>query len=180
VDNYQTVQAKQPIVRVLDISKIEVTIQVPENLISLAPRVKKAVCRFDAFPGKEFVGQVTKIGSEASQTTRTYPVTVEVDQPEDTQILPGMAAIVRGQPEADGKAAGEDGVGQDLVVPPSAVFTAEAGQQAYVWVVDEGSHKATRRAVKTGKLTPVGIAVMRACREWVVVGWGHLPMRIRT
>ena len=49
VDNYQTVQAKQPVVRLLDVSKIEVTIQVPESLISLVPRVKKAICRFDAF-----------------------------------------------------------------------------------------------------------------------------------
>lgn len=154
VDNYQTVQAKQPVVRLLDVSKIEVTIQVPESLISLVPRVKKAVCRFDAFPGKKFVGQVTKIGSEASQTTRTYPVTVQVDQTEGAQILPGMAAIVSGQPEEGGQAAG-----QDLVVPPGAVFTGESGQQTYVWVVDEGSQKVARRAVKTGSLTPVGIAV---------------------
>ena len=170
VDNYQTVQAKQPVVRLLDVSKIEVTIQVPESLISLVPRVKKAICRFDAFPGREFVGQVTKIGSEASQTTRTYPVTVQVDQPKDVQILPGMAAIVRGQPEEDEKAAGED-----LVVPPSAVFTADAGQQSYVWVVEEGSQKVTRRAVKTGKLTPVGIAVTEGLKpgEWVVTAGVH-------
>ena len=124
VDNFQTVQAKQPVVRLLDVSKIEVTIQVPESLISLVPRVKKAICRFDAFAGREFVGQVTKIGSEASQTTRTYPVTVQLDQPKDVQILPGMAATVRGQPEENGEETGED-----LVVPPSVVFTDDAGQQ---------------------------------------------------
>jgi RND family efflux transporter MFP subunit len=170
VDNYQTVQAKQPVIRLLDVSKIEVTIQVPESLISLVPRVKKAICRFDALPGGEFIGQVTKIGSEASQTTRTYPVTVEVDQPKDVQILPGMAATVRRQPEESEKVTGED-----LVVPPSAVFTAEAGQQSYVWVVGEGSQEVTRRAVKTGKLTPVGIAVTEGLKpgEWVVTAGVH-------
>jgi multidrug efflux pump subunit AcrA (membrane-fusion protein) len=61
--------------------------------------VKKVACRFDAFPDRDFLGQVTKIGSEASQTTRTYPVTVQIEQPEDVQILPGMAATVRNQPE---------------------------------------------------------------------------------
>lgn len=40
VDNFQTVPAKQPIVRLLDISTIEVTVPVPERLISLAPHVK--------------------------------------------------------------------------------------------------------------------------------------------
>jgi multidrug efflux pump subunit AcrA (membrane-fusion protein) len=170
VDNFQTVQAKQSVVRLLDVSKIEVTIQVPESLISLVPGVKKAICRFDAFPGKEFVGQVTKFGSEASQTTRTYPVTVQIDPPKDLQILPGMAAIVRGLPEADGKAGGED-----LVVPPGAVFNDDAGQQAYVWVVDEGSQTVARRAVKAGKLTPVGIAVTEGIKagEWVVTAGVH-------
>jgi len=153
VDNFQTVQAKQTIVRLLDVSKIEVTIQVPESLIALVPRVKKARCLFDALPGKEFVGQITKIGSEASQTTRTYPVTVAVDQPEEAQILPGMAATVSRHPEDK-----EEAAAPDLIVPPSAVFTAEAGQGSYVWVVG-ADKKVARKAVKTGKLTPVGLVV---------------------
>ncbi len=169
VDNFQTVQAKQPIVRLLDVSKIEVTIQVPENLISLVPMTKKAICRFDAFPGKEFVGQITKVGSEASQTTRTFPVTVELDQPKDAQILPGMAAVVRAVPEKDENAA------QDLIVPPGALFSDDAGQQSFVWVVDSSSRKVARRAVKTGELTPVGIRVMEGLKvdEWVVTAGIH-------
>lgn len=163
VDNYQTVQAKQPIVRLLDVSQIEVTIQVPENLISLAPLVKNVVCRFDAFADREFEGQVTKTGSEASQTTRTYPVTIEIDQPEDATILPGMAANVRVQPDETGAE------GQDLVVPSAAVFS-DDGEQSYVWVVEEQSQTAARRAITTGKLTPVGLAVREglASGEWVV------------
>jgi RND family efflux transporter MFP subunit len=172
VDNFQTVQAKQPIVRLLDVSKIEVTVQVPESLIGLAPHVKKVICRFDAFPGREFVGQVTKIGSEASQTTRTYPVTVAVDQPKDVQILPGMAATVRAEPPE-----GETGAG-DLIVPPNAVFTPEngqAGQQSYVWVVDEGGQRVAQRAIRTGTMTPVGIAVTEGLKmgEWVVTAGVH-------
>lgn len=169
VDNYQTVQAKEPIVRLLDVSMIEVTVQVPESLISLVPRVKDASVRFDAFAGREFLGRVTKIGTEASQTTRTYPVTVEVDQPEDVRILPGMAAMVRGRPaEADVAA------GQDIIVPSAAVFAAGSGQQSYVWVL-EGGKKAVRRAVKTGKLTPVGMTVVEGLQpgEWVVTAGVH-------
>jgi RND family efflux transporter MFP subunit len=165
VDNFQTVQAKQQIVRLLDVSKIEITVQIPESLISLVPQVKKVACRFDAFPGREFFGQVTKIGSEASQTTRTFPVTIQVDQADDARILPGMAATVRNQSEADGNSAAPD-----LIVPPSAVFTAEAGQQTFVWVVAEGSKKVARRGVKTGKLTSVGLTVVEGLKpgEWVV------------
>jgi len=153
VDNFQTVQAKQTIVRLLDVSKIEVTIQVPESLIALVPRVKKTRCVFKAVPGKEFVGQITKIGSEASQTTRTYPVTVAVDQPEDALILPGMAATVSRHPEDE-----EDAAAPELIVPPSAVFAAEAGQGSSVWVVG-ADKKVVRKAVTTGELTPVGLVV---------------------
>lgn len=161
VDNFQTVQAKQTIVRLLDVSKVEVTIQVPESLIALVPRVKKAVCRFDALPGKEFVGQVTKIGSEASQTTRTYPVTVAVDQPENAEILPGMAATVRNKPEEDEKAAS-----QDLIVPPSALFepVQEKASGPCVWVVGSDK-KVALQAVETGKLTPVGMIVAKGLKS---------------
>jgi RND family efflux transporter MFP subunit len=173
VDNFQTVQAKQPIVRLLDVSKIEVTVQVSESLIALAPRVKKVLCRFDALPGREFVGQITKIGSEASQTTRTYPVTVAVDQPDEVQVLPGMAATVRAPPPE-----GETGAGENLIVPPSAVFTdqtAQAGQQSYVWVVEGDGGRVTRRKLTTGELTPVGIAVTEGLKtgEWVVIAGVH-------
>jgi RND family efflux transporter MFP subunit len=172
-DNFQTVQAKQPIVRLLDVSTIEVTVHVPESLIGLAPHVKKVICRFDALPGREFVGQITKIGREASHSTRTYPVTVAVDQPDDVQILPGMAAIVRAEPPRD-----EDQKGDDLIVPPSAVFTdetAQAGHQSYVWVVEEDGGKVSRRAVTTGELTPVGIAVTAGLKagNWVVTAGVH-------
>ncbi len=170
VDNYQTVQAKQPVVRLLDVSKIEVTIQVPESVITLVPQVKKALCRFDAIPGREFTGQITKIGSEASQTTRTYPVTVEIEQPQDAQILPGMAATVRAQPDELQSASSGN-----LVVPPSAIFTADANQQNCVWVVTQAGNKVTRRTIKTGSLTPVGVAVTEGLQpgEWVVTAGVH-------
>lgn len=164
VDNFQTVQAKQPIVRLVDVSKIEITVQIPENLISLVPQVTKAVCKFDAIVGQEFEGQVTKIGSEASQTTRTYPVTVEVAQPEGVKILPGMSAVVRGKADPS---AGDD---QPLVIPAGAIQADETGQQSQVWVVDEKSGKVSRRKVKTGKLTAVGVQITSGLKpgEWVI------------
>jgi RND family efflux transporter MFP subunit len=172
VHNFQTVQAKQPIVRLLDVSKIEVTVQVPESLIALAPRVKKVYCRFDAFPSREFAGQITKIGSEASQTTRTFPVTVAIEPPGDVPILPGMAAMVRAEPP-EGETAAED-----FVVPPSAVFTdqsGQAGQQNYVWVVGEDDGRVARREVDTGELTAVGIVITAGLKtgEWVVTAGVH-------
>ena len=64
-----------------------------------------------------------------------------------------MAATVSRHPEDE-----EEAAAPDLIVPPSAVFTAEAGQGSYVWVVG-ADKKVARKAVKTGKLTPVGLVV---------------------
>ncbi|MHC2066221.1 efflux RND transporter periplasmic adaptor subunit [Bremerella sp. T1] len=154
VDNFQTVQAKQPVFRLLNTTQIEITIQVPETLISLVPQVKKVSCHFDAFPGKEFFGKVTKVSREASQTTRTYPVTIEIDQPDDIQILPGMAATVRNHPvESD------DDVPEELIVPTNALFTPSDSPQTFVWIVDPNTSKVARREIETGGLTPVGITV---------------------
>jgi RND family efflux transporter MFP subunit len=49
VENYEDVQAKQEIVRIVDTSRIEFVVSVPENLISNASMVKKVFVRFDAF-----------------------------------------------------------------------------------------------------------------------------------
>lgn len=153
VENFQTVQAKQPIVRLLDLTQIEITVQVPERLIGLVPQVEKVVCRFDAFPDREFYGSVTKIGREASLTTRTYPVTVGLTQTEDAPILPGMAATVSA-------VQGDDNTETDLIVPPGALFTAADASDTHVWVVDPGSKKVARRTVKAGGLTAAGIRIV--------------------
>ena len=49
VENFQTVYAKQPILRLLDTSQIEIILQIPESVISMAPLVKDVICDFDAF-----------------------------------------------------------------------------------------------------------------------------------
>ena len=91
VENFQNVRQKQPIVRILDTSHIEMVVNIPENSISLTPLVHTVLLQFDAFPGREFEGRIKEVGTEASQTTRTFPVTLIMEQPEDIKILPGMA-----------------------------------------------------------------------------------------
>ncbi len=154
VDNFQTVQSNQSVARLLNATKIEITVQIPETLIALVPQVKKVVCQFDAYPDREFFGKITKISREASQTTRTYPVTVEIDQPDDIRILPGMAATVRHSPEES-----EGETNADMIVPASALFTPPDNPGTFVWVVDQSTTTVTPREVKTGEFTPVGVKI---------------------
>ena len=87
VENYQTVLPRQAICRLLDTSRIEFVIDVPESMISLVPYVTDIACVFDAFPDKEIPAEVKEIGTEASTTTRTYPVNLIMAQPAGTTIL---------------------------------------------------------------------------------------------
>ncbi len=155
VENFENVRAKQPIARLVDTSKVEMIINVPEGLISLAKYVERIDVVFDSFPDATLAAEILEIGREATETTRTYPVTLVMEQPDGIQILPGMAGTARGtERQREGKAAG--------VVLPSTAVTSDQSGTRYVWTLTpEGDDFAVahRRDVTVGKLTPLGVEV---------------------
>ena len=170
VENFETIVPKQPIVRVLDPSSIEFLISVPESLIGLAPYVEKVEVQFDALPGIQVAGTVKEIGREATQATRTYPVTLAMEQPPGSEILPGMAGQARvvTRPPADSGQVG-------IEVPATAVFTGNDLSKSYVWVVHEASQKLSRREVEIGGLSRFGTRVKSGIEpgEWIVIKGVH-------
>jgi RND family efflux transporter MFP subunit len=153
LENFQNVLAKQNVIRMVDSSKIEMWINIPEQYISLAPYATDIRVEFDAFPGREIPAEIKEIGTEASERTRTYPVNLIMDQPEDITILPGMAGSARGRVETE-----EGARDAGYEVPLASVF-ADEQDTSYVWVIDESSMTVTRREVTLGKLTPRGVLV---------------------
>ena len=170
VENFEYVKAKQPIARIIDDSQIEMIVNVPESLIIYADDVKKIRIRFDPFPNREFDGQIKEIGREASQKTRTYPVTVIMDQPEDIRILPGMAGQASGEMQRS-----EESRQQRIDVPIGAVFTPDTEKQNYVWVINDQTKTVSRRAVTPGELTETGIRIMEGLKagEWIAIAGVH-------
>ncbi len=170
VENFEHVLSKQPITRIIDHSQIEMIVNVPESLIIYADDVTKVRIQFDNFPNREFSGQIKEIGREASQKTRTYPVTVIMDQPEDIKILPGMAGKASGEVKRS-----EESQQQRIEVPIGAVFTPDTEKQNYVWVIDDQDKTVTRRAVATGELTQVGIIILQGLKpgEWIAIAGVH-------
>jgi RND family efflux transporter MFP subunit len=157
VEVFTSVQAKEAVVRLLDTSAIEMVVQVPESLISYVPQVETISIEFDAFPGRPVSAEIKEISNEASQTTRTFPVTLIMEQPEDFKILPGMAGRATGSlPE------NIDASLRTLKVPLSAIFTPDEGEDlgaSLVWVVDETSNTVAKRSITTGELDRFGIQV---------------------
>lgn len=170
VENFQNVRAKQSIVRLVDASRVEMVVNVPESLISLVPKVENIVVVFDPFPDRQIPAQIKEIGTEASAATRTYPITLIMDQPDGIKILPGMAGKASGKPLETDKAA-KAGV----EVPLAATFSPAEIDETYVWVIDEQAQTVHRRQVKTGELTARGIKILDGLKpgEWIAKAGVH-------
>jgi RND family efflux transporter MFP subunit len=165
--SFEDVRAQQQIVRLLDLRRIEVVVDIPETLIALAPLVDTVSVRFDAFHDVELTGTISEIGAEASRTTRTYPVTVVMDQPDNVAILPGMAGTVR----VKSVKAGVDGA-LSRVVPPAALRPVKPGGDALgLWVVDPTTKTVSLRPVSVGRTVRGGVEIADgiSAGEWVVM-----------
>ena len=174
VDNYQFVRARQPVARLIDHSQIEMIVNIPENLIHHADYLKAAgkvfIVRFDPFPDRKFEAEIKEIGKEPSRTTRTYPVTLIMDQPEDIKILPGMAG------KATRVVAVPDMKDQSgIIIPETAVFSPENSDTTYVWVIDDQAKTVSKRLVKVGEFLDTGITVTDGLTpgEWIATAGVH-------
>ncbi|RLA04618.1 MAG: hypothetical protein DRQ54_09315 [Gammaproteobacteria bacterium] len=139
--------------------------------MSLIPDVKDIRVRFDPYPDRSLEAKIKEIGNEASKTTRTYPVTLIMEQPEDIKILPGMAGTATGTLPVSGTGDQSD----KPVVPIGAVFTPDTQKRDHVWVIDEKSGNVKLRVVKTGNLTPSGIQIIDGLDtgEWIAIAGVH-------
>lgn len=151
VENHENIRAKQNIVRLMDISTIELRIDIPEKLIILVDSVKDIIVTFDAFPNNPVPATIKEVGREASSSTRTFPVTLTMNQPETFTILPGMTGQATGQGRASTL---EAGVTQ---VPGEAIF--EEADAKFVWVVDENSMRVSRVEIIPKESNRLGMLV---------------------
>jgi len=175
VDNFQNVNAKQPVIRFLDVSRIEMVINIPENDINMVPYVKQVRVRFDAISGKDILATIEKVGNEASEATRTFPVTLAMDPFIDgVRIQPGMA----GSATAENVELPEQLQRKGVEVPANAIFSPddEGSKKTYVWIVDEKTSTVHRREVTTGELTDRGGTVVTGVQagERIAIAGVHM------
>jgi len=165
VDNFEDLQAKQAVLRLLDDSSIEMVVNVPESLIGRASPGGRVFVEFDVLPGTVLDAMIKEIGTEASEVTRTYPVTLSMSQPATGErVLPGMAGVAWGKaPEVR-----EPGV----LAPLSAI--ASDGDNRYVWVIDEGTGLVSKRVVTIGETQSRGVLIEGVeVGEWIATAGVH-------
>ena len=164
-DNFQNVQAKEPILLLQDISGLEMDVNVPEQDFALATpgitheertALAKPEIVVSTFPDRRFPARFKSVSTTADPVTRTYAVTFAFDNPADLNVLPGMTAKVDLHVREEKMA--EVGV-SGFMVPVSAVAADEQGN-AYAWRIDPDSMRVSRVAVELGPMTGDEVRVL--------------------
>jgi RND family efflux transporter MFP subunit len=156
VENFQYVSAQQKVVRLLDYSNVEMVVNIPESFISSAKYIRTVSVVFDTHPDTAITATIKEIGTEASQSTRTFPVTLSMEQPADFKILAGMAGKTV-DIEADFPS---DTTLAALEIPLSATFSVGEDGKTWVWIVDPEKEIVHRKEVTMGGLTNNGITIL--------------------
>ncbi len=150
----QSIQAKQAIVLLQDISRFKLTVNLPEQLVArgssgepLEDVIKRvrASARLPAFPGRTFEVILHEFSTTADPDTRTYAATFVLSAPADALIMPGMTASVSAQPP-------EAGAAGPLFIPITAIFKAPDGATCLL-VVNTNDMTVQRRVVTAGEMS---------------------------
>jgi RND family efflux transporter MFP subunit len=154
VEQGQNVQAKQAVALQQDISRLKLTINVPEQNVargtsaSLEEAVKRVRCTasFPSLPGRTFELALHEFSTAADPATRTYAITFAMAVPTNALILPGMTATVTAPTRIEA-VAGATAVN----VPLTAVWANPAGTSC-VWVVNTQTMRVQQRVVTLGEM----------------------------
>ena len=162
VEEFQNVQAKQPVVLLQDDSSLEIRIAIPEGDLSrvrpgLDPRDASAhanpMVEVSSFPGRRFPATMKSFSTTADPATRTFSATFGFDRPTDILIRPGMTArLTATLPDRGG-----DSAPGAVLIPSNAVRNDGAG--SFVWAVDD-SLRVSRRPVELGELVGTDVKVV--------------------
>jgi RND family efflux transporter MFP subunit len=93
VDEGTRLHVGNPVVDVVDLSRVDVEVEVLERSLSHIEPGREATVRFAALPDQGFRGRVVTVNPVVSRETGTARVTVRLRNP-DAKILPGMFAEV--------------------------------------------------------------------------------------
>jgi RND family efflux transporter MFP subunit len=158
--NYQEINAKEPIVRLHDLSQIQLIVNVPESIMIHLQKNSaqgEVNAKFNSIKHHKFPLQFSEVSTLADEHSKTYEVIFTMDALAGYVILPGMTASVSAQVALSN---------HDVQIQPSFYLPSNTVlkdiQGNYVFVVnkhDVGVGKVTRKSVVIGNITAQGIEV---------------------
>lgn len=127
--------SQQPL-SIVDITKMRLTVYLVDSEIMLVSPGETLDITLEALPEQTIPGRVVTVSPTIDASTRTYPVVIEIDNP-DQQYKPGFFA------KAD---LVFERIADTIRIPVSAVV--DTGSEPFVYVLENG--KAKKKMVKTG------------------------------
>ena len=133
VESGERVQAGQPVLEVMDLASVRVAFGVPDTKVGQFSAGQTLTVMADAFPGKRFVGRVSKILPAADLRTRSFEIEVTINQP--AGLRPGMVvSLITGRELSL------------ILLPMTAIGRGDSPEETTVYtVVDDHGRKVVRR-----------------------------------
>jgi RND family efflux transporter MFP subunit len=163
IEQFEEVQAKQPVLDLQDISLLEVKFDVPESQVRALRREQGDEQRlrqqipvsvaFDNLADKSFPLTFKEIATKADVQTQTFQVTYTMERVPGVSILPGMTANVTVD-------MGRFTSGDEVFSVPVSAIVGDYKLDPQAWVVDEGSMTVRPRSVKVGAMSGRDIQVL--------------------
>ena len=169
VDEGVELNVSEPIVRLMDISSLEIGFSVPESEMGDISEGMAVTVVVPALGDRQFGGRIAVRGVSASVLSHSYSCTLVPDGKVEG-LLPGMVCKVRTGKGVPG-----------ITVPASVVMTGMDGK--YVWTVKDG--KAAKSQIVTGGFAGNGVVVTSGLEpgDVVIVEGAHkvstgMPVKI--
>ncbi|KGJ93795.1 efflux RND transporter periplasmic adaptor subunit [Colwellia psychrerythraea] len=158
--NHQEINAKEPIVRLHDLSQIQLIVNIPES--TMIHLQKNAIpievsAKFNSIKNHKFPLKFSEVSTVADEHSKTYEVIFTMEALAGYVILPGMTASVSAQVALSHH---ENQLQPSFYLPSNTVLKDAQGN--YVFVVNThaaGVGKVMRKSVVIGNITAQGIEV---------------------
>lgn len=152
VEAGMNVLPSQNVVKILDMNKISIKVNIPEKEIAsknIGQRANISIAALDTV----LEGKISEIGVVADPLSHAYPVNIQVLKP-CKKLLPGMVCSVNIQ--------NDNMLGTGIQIPANIVQIDNNGQK-FVWTVKDGlAHKSF---IKTGEFTTNGVRIIEGLQE---------------
>jgi len=165
-ENHENIQAKQTIFTLQTSDRIDISIQVPENIFAHIKRRAKyePTVTFASYPERKFLVQIKEWDSVADPGTLTYKVVFSMEAPKEINILPGMTANL----SADMFKVTDYQQGS-FELPIEAVFSApdsiSSDKARYIWKLDTSTMLVSKAPVIVGEIKNGTIEVLSGVAE---------------
>ena len=162
VENFEDVRAREAVLTLHRIDVVEVTINIPESIVTGFRgdgSLVRVFASFETHPDLELPLTFTEISAEADPATQTYEAAFSMKQPTELNAFPGMSTQVTVR-----RKDAEDLAVTEFTVPAQAVLQADDGRMI-VFVVDQDDHTVHAREVEVGPVSGATEIVVRSGLE---------------